>query len=49
MQVILTLYAGPDVASQAGMPDETTDWENNGFNVDYVRLYQLPEHTLTLK
>jgi len=48
MQIILTLYSGNNVAGLTGWPDETTGWENNNFTVDYVRLYQLPSHTLTL-
>ena len=39
MTLMLSLYAGKDFYSY-GVPDSTTDWENNFFALDYIRLYQ---------
>lgn len=40
-QLILTMYAGNDVNSpHTGLPDETTNWADNNFTLDYVRIYQ---------
>ena len=41
MQIILTLYTGNNVfAPYTGVPDSTTDWKNNNFTIDSIRLYQ---------
>lgn len=41
VQIILTMYAGNDVCSpNTGYPDETTNWADNNFTLDYVRIYQ---------
>lgn len=41
MQIILTHYTGNNVfAPYTGVPDSTTDWKNNNFTIDSIRLYQ---------
>ena len=41
MQIVLTHYTGNDVCTPfTGLPDSTTDWKNNNFTIDNIRLYQ---------
>ena len=41
MHIILTHYTGNDVCTPfTSVPDSTTDWANNNFTIDHIRLYQ---------
>ena len=47
MQIILTQYSAVNVFPKIQKNvSENTDWENNHFTIEHLRLYQLPSHSL---